>query len=49
MLDLLEHDRDALTGLADDDRILGVLIKLDELVLVIAQALAAFESKRGSS
>ncbi|HEY2218070.1 MAG TPA: hypothetical protein VGH35_01895 [Gaiellaceae bacterium] len=49
MLDLLEHDRDALTRLADDDRVLGVLIKLDELVLVIAQALAAFESERGST
>ena len=49
MLDLLEHDRDALTRLADDDRILGVLIKLDELVLVIAQALAAFESEHGST
>src|SRR5436190_14802682 len=33
MLGALEEDRDGLTRLADDDRVLGVLIKLDELVL----------------
>jgi len=48
VLGVLEDERDALALMADD-RLLEVLVELDELELVLVRALASFESQPSSA
>jgi hypothetical protein len=45
---MLEDERYVLTRLTHDDRVFEVLVEPDELQFAIIEALASFESERGS-
>ena len=49
MLHALDDERETLKSSRDDDRVLDVLLEMDDLELVILRALESFEPPSGSA